>query len=279
MQYRPENPTAAFGPVLTVVNSTISGNSTEIMMTKMAPDGIESGSGGGIFASFGSVVNLLNATITNNSTPGRTGAGIRLDNLDEKPADDGLVVSRSRTEGETMGSVRNTIIAANGDAIDVRGAFFSTGYNLIGNVGEATGFDATGDQVGNPDVPIDPLLDPLDTNGGPTLTHELLPGSPAIDKGGSAPELDTDQRGGDFPRVIDGPIPNADEGNGSDIGAFEVQTLPPTPTPTPVPGRLITIDSVTRTEGNAGNDGIHLQCPGQPTASAGVPGDGAVRDG
>jgi CSLREA domain-containing protein len=62
----------------------------------------------------------------------------------------------------------------------------------------------------------DPLLAPLANNGGPTATHALLPGSPAVDAGDNTACLATDQRG--FPRPIDG-----DE-NGSaicDIGAFE----------------------------------------------------------
>ena len=48
----------------------------------------------------------------------------------------------------------------------------------------------------------DPLLGPLHNNGGPTWTHALLPGSPAIDNGNSFGCLDnnihlltTDQRG------------------------------------------------------------------------------------
>jgi hypothetical protein len=73
-----------------------------------------------------------------------------------------------------------------------------------------------GDQINT-----DPMLGPLQNNGGPTLTHALLPGSQAIDTGDPsfAPPPFTDQRG--FPRVANGRI---------DKGSFEVQ---PTPTPTP----------------------------------------------
>ena len=59
---------------------------------------------------------------------------------------------------------------------------------------------------------VDPLLLPLADNGGPTLTHALAPGSPAIDAGNNSAQLATDQRG--FARVV---------GPGADIGAFEVQ--------------------------------------------------------
>jgi hypothetical protein len=70
----------------------------------------------------------------------------------------------------------------------------------------------------------DPSLGPLVDNGGPTETHALLDGSPAIDSGAQnctdvigAP-LVTDQRG--EPRPVDG---NGDGRTACDIGAFEVQ--------------------------------------------------------
>jgi hypothetical protein len=66
-------------------------------------------------------------------------------------------------------------------------------------------------------ISADPLLGPLQDNGGPTFTHALLEGSPAIDAGNNAAGLDFDQRGDGYPRV---------SGTGADIGAFEVQTTP-----------------------------------------------------
>ncbi|HEY0178192.1 MAG TPA: choice-of-anchor Q domain-containing protein [Dokdonella sp.] len=59
----------------------------------------------------------------------------------------------------------------------------------------------------------DPMLAPLAANGGPTMTHALLPGSPAIDAGNDAAGLDTDQRGPGYARR---------SGLATDIGAFEV---------------------------------------------------------
>ena len=58
----------------------------------------------------------------------------------------------------------------------------------------------------------DPLLLPLTGNGGPTLTHALQAGSPAIDAGSNVMALATDQRGAGYPRV---------SGFAPDIGAFE----------------------------------------------------------
>ncbi|HVZ23621.1 MAG TPA: choice-of-anchor Q domain-containing protein, partial [Vicinamibacterales bacterium] len=60
----------------------------------------------------------------------------------------------------------------------------------------------------------DPMLGPLQDNGGPTRTHALLPGSPAIDNGNNVAALDFDQRGAGFAREV---------GARADIGAFEVQ--------------------------------------------------------
>ena len=83
---------------------------------------------------------------------------------------------------------RNTIIALNTAPVaggpDVFGALTSQGFNLIGNNSGATITPAQfSDQIGTAGAPIDPLLGPLQNNGGPTLTRALLSGSPAIDKG------------------------------------------------------------------------------------------------
>jgi len=60
----------------------------------------------------------------------------------------------------------------------------------------------------------EPLLGPLQDNGGPTQTHALSPGSPAIAHGNNAANLADDQRGTGFLRVV---------GAAADIGAFESQ--------------------------------------------------------
>jgi hypothetical protein len=101
----------------------------------------------------------------------------------------------------------------------------SFGYNLSSDNGGGY-LTAIGDQINT-----DPMLGPLQDNGGATFTHALLPGSPAINAGNpnfTPPPL-YDQRGLGFDRVINGRI---------DIGSFEVQTGPtatPTPMPTPKP--------------------------------------------
>ena len=102
------------------------------------------------------------------------------------------------------------------------GTVTSIGYNLSNDDGG--GFlTAMGDQINT-----DPMLGPLQDNGGPTFTHALLTGSPAIDAGKNFTVGTTDQRGSGFVRTFDNPsIANANGGDGTDIGAFEVQARPP----------------------------------------------------
>ncbi len=105
------------------------------------------------------------------------------------------------------------------------GIIRSLGYNLCSDDGSGF-FTAAGDRIDT-----DPMLGPLHDNGGPTFTHSLLIGSPAIDSGHPSvepysfrPPLVYDQRGTGFARVVNDHV---------DIGAFEVQRAPaPTPTPT-----------------------------------------------
>jgi hypothetical protein len=84
----------------------------------------------------------------------------------------------------------------------------SQGFNLVGdNAGSIITPAQTSDLIGTPGAPIDPLLGPLQYNGGPTFTQALQSNSPAIDRGDpNAPARD--QRG--YVRT-----------GVSDIGAFE----------------------------------------------------------
>jgi hypothetical protein len=92
----------------------------------------------------------------------------------------------------------------------------SLGFNLESL--DQCGFHAGGDQVNK-----NPLLGPLQANGGPTQTMAPAANSPAVDQG-AASGLTADQRG--VVRPIDFPsIPNsaAAGADGSDVGAFELQ--------------------------------------------------------
>jgi len=132
--------------------------------------------------------------------------------------------------GSAMLELDSTILKAGslGENIFNGGTVSSHGYNVSSDDGGGY-LTGPGDQINT-----DPLLGALQDNGGPTFTHEVLLGSPAIDAGDpnfTPPPL-YDQRGPGFDRVVNGRI---------DIGSFEVQgptptpTLTDTPTPTPTP--------------------------------------------
>ena len=166
------------GGTMTITNSTVSGNNAVF-------------NGGGIF-NFGasSTVTLTNSTVTNN-TAGQGGGGIN-------------------NSGTAI--LRNTIVAGNTASTgrDALGTFSSQGNNLIGNTSGAVGFGGS-DILGR-----NPLLGPLQDNGGQTDTHALLSRSPAIDKGTNTGCPSTDQRG--KARPADG---NGDGKARCDIGSFE----------------------------------------------------------
>jgi hypothetical protein len=100
------------------------------------------------------------------------------------------------------------------------GTVTSHGYNLSSDDAGAY-LTGPGDQINT-----DPLLGPLQDNGGPTLTHALLQDSPAIDTGDPnfTPPPFFDQRAVGFDRVVNSRI---------DEGSFEVQGPTPTGTRTP----------------------------------------------
>src|SRR5262249_3705719 len=114
-----------------------------------------------------------------------------------------------------LANISNTLIAGNTTLIsntgpsysadDCNGTITSGDYNLVQNTSGCT-LSGTHNVIG-----LDPLLGPLQNNGGPTQTMALQLGSPAIDTGNSATCAATDQRG--LPR-------NA---GSCDIGAYELQ--------------------------------------------------------
>jgi hypothetical protein len=94
-------------------------------------------------------------------------------------------------------TVRDSIIAQNQapNGPDVSGAVTSLGNNLVGDGTASSGFTGPADQVGTSTKPMNPMLGPLQNNGGPTATMALLAGSPAIAAGDSTNAPTTDQRG------------------------------------------------------------------------------------
>ena len=135
---------------------------------------------------------LTDCTIVSNTPGTATGGGI------------------SNGVGGTI-YVQNSIIA-NNTSNDFSGTLTSLGYNLIGSTnGCALAGNLTGNLYG-----VDPLLGPLQYNGGTTLTHALLTGSPAIDAGPANSPPFFDERGVTRP-----------QGSADDIGAFEFSSVPP----------------------------------------------------
>jgi hypothetical protein len=213
---------------LTVSDSTLAGNSAS-----GSSHGLNC-YGGGIENDFFGTLTVSNSTLSGNSASGgfsNTGGGI--DNAGT------LTVSNSILSGNYAGfgggidnfftgggslQAHNTIIAGNTAPYagpDVYGNLGSQGHNLIGNPQDVTGLVPS--DLRN----VDPLLGPLQDNGGPTPTMALLSGSPAIDAGDNTNAPLWDQRGAPFRRIVHGTI---------DIGAFEVQARGyPRPTPQPLP--------------------------------------------
>ncbi len=199
----------ASGGTVGISNSTISGNTA-------------TSEGGGIYAVY-TAVTLDQDTITNNS--GATIGGVAI--VEGRGKSVGSTQtdaerSEARSAAAAPGQVESsgTIIAGNtGTDVGTVGELIATS-SIIGSIDPGTTFtDNGGNQLG-----VNPLLGPLANNGGPTQTHALLAGSPAIDKGpnpvASFPLNDNDQRGAGFPRVVAGTV---------DVGAFEVQAIVPSP--------------------------------------------------
>ena len=118
----------------------------------------------------------------------------------------------NQTVTATVTRIRGTIVADNFASIapDCSGILSSLGNNLLGNNSECEFVAGRDDLVGTSARPVDPRLAPLQDNGGPTETHALLPGSPAIDAGGGRAAPGTDQRGISRP-----------QGNAADMGSYE----------------------------------------------------------
>ena len=195
--------------VVTVNNSTFSGNYADQFAGGIMNEGNEGGE---------ATVTVTNSTFAGNSSCNcNFFAGAIFNDGNTQP-------------GGAMLEMSNTIFKGgleNPRNIDNQGGVVvSGGYNLTNDAGVLNsnggsgGFNGPGDQLDT-----EPMLGPLQDNGGPTFTHALLLGSPAVDAGDPnfTPPPFFDQRGPGFNRVVNGRI---------DKGSFEVQ-FSPTPTPTP----------------------------------------------
>ena len=214
------------GGTLTLVSCTFSGNTATGGVGSNGSAGGEAFGGALYVASPSHTTTITNCTLSLNSAFGGNGSPAG------QASGGGIYTTGDRVDLKSTIVAANTAFNASAPAPDVSGAFTSQGFNLIGKIDGSTGFPAGTDQTGTIASPLDPMLGTLQDNGGLTQTIALNPGSPAIDKGTSASlfgQLTTDQRGTGFPRTFDDPsVPNATGSDGTDIGAFELQTIAPT---------------------------------------------------
>ncbi len=181
-----------YGAGLTIVNSTFSGNTAFL--------------GGGLYNTGSGTPSLTNVTFAQNGAI--YGGGIYND----------------------QGTIRliNSLLADStngGDCVNsMTGSIHSQSAN---NLMQSTGAQACGlvDGVNGNKIGVNAKLGPLADNGGNTLTHALLIGSPAEGAGRASSCPEVDQRGTVRPRPAN---------TACDIGAYESdQPIPPTETPTP----------------------------------------------
>jgi hypothetical protein len=176
---------------LFMVKDTLTGNSAS------------SGMGGGVANAISGTLIVENSTFSDNFG-GTAGGGI----ISGGDATVTNCTFYNNTAGGLVNgyyktiNVKNTIIA-NNTVYNCSGEITSLGYNL--EDANTCTFTSTGDLI-----QTNPLLGPLADNGGPTLTHALMIGSPAINAGTNIGCPPTDQRG--IVRPLLGTC---------DIGAFE----------------------------------------------------------
>lgn len=108
-------------------------------------------------------------------------------------------------------TLANTIVAEN-DGPNCNESCTSLGRNLDDD--DTCGLDPGMDDL----IFVDPLLEALADNGGPTPTHALASERPAIDAGDESACPPADQRG--VPRPIDG---DEDGTAVCDMGAYEYE--------------------------------------------------------
>jgi cyclophilin family peptidyl-prolyl cis-trans isomerase len=236
-----------------IANSTISGNSagssggglvasayTMVVSHSTISGNLAGARGGGLYQNYGDTT-ILNSTLSLNQASSDGGGVFSRTNAGDSLVIQHATLTRNTSDSDTNGTgsgggiylrsnsgvgavaIEHTIIAGNIDrsnqAPDINNTAATTpatlnqAFTLVGN-NKGSGL-ASSALIGTELAPIDPLLGPLAASGGPTLTHALLAGSPAIDAGDpsfSRP-LTYDQRGAPFLRVQNGRI---------DIGAVEL---------------------------------------------------------
>ena len=203
--------------IVTITDSTLRVNSAntggaiavdgDVTLTRSSVhDNIATGDGGG--ATVGALLSATNSTFSRNGAADR-GGGVVVRSGGVLTLNYATVAENVAVEGGGLrvlnggvAELQNTIVGGNTGGGDCAGAVRSSSNSLDSD--STCGLRDPGDQSNT-----DPLLGPLQDNGGPTLTHALLGGSPAIAAAAPTTAPAIDQRGVPCP-------PSA-----ADIGAFE----------------------------------------------------------
>jgi hypothetical protein len=205
------------GGIVTIINSTIANNSITISCSGMYSHCFAFGGG---ISNEGGQMTIINSTLSGNSVSGGSFGAIYTSITYASLAIYSSTIAGNSASviGGIVGVttvITNSIVANNAGG-NCSAAMASEGYNLSSD--GTCNFSNIGDLNS-----IDPMLGPLQNNGGPTQTQALLSGSPAIDSGnpsgcthGNGRLLKTDQRG--FPR------PDKEDSGGCDMGAYEKQS-------------------------------------------------------
>jgi predicted outer membrane repeat protein len=237
---------------LSMTNDTVTGNSAEFgagidceaggMKTlsncTIANNTTNGGDGGGIFSV--ATLSMTNDTVTNNSAP--IGGGIDCEPGGMTTLINCTIANNTATGGDGGGiwcknaplNLLNTIVSNPGSGAVTENDVYGTITNAQANLFSSSPVIAVGGDLGGNQFNTNPLLGPLQNNGGPTQTMALQAGSPALGKGVSSSSIGmvptTDQIGNPRPA------------NSPSIGACETQFTPspspsPSPSPTSSPGR------------------------------------------
>jgi hypothetical protein len=247
---------AVDGGSLTLIGSTVSGNTgtrgsgvytesssdtTSVIRSSTLSGNSGADFGGGAYFDYSSPATVENSTIYGNTAHnGINGTGAGLYHYGAATGNPGLTVSGSTITHNTAfrrgGGIasndgvgflsnpilQNTIVSGNNSPVGPDLSSYANpikaGFSLIGSVDPATPITQTGPDI----IGQDPQLGPLQNNGGATKTQLPANTSPVINKG-LAFGLTTDQRGGPRPLAFPG-VSNAAGGDGSDIGAVEVES-------------------------------------------------------
>jgi beta-glucanase (GH16 family) len=180
-----------FGSTTTIIRSTISGNIANdvggglrllgdafIVNSTISGNQATGWYGGALFLTDGSL-EMVNSTLVANVSPPWAPAAVFVGTFSDSSASMSLV---------------NSIVAENAS----EGCFLApwgSGFVAISSLGSNLFSDGTCFPVGSDQVVPDACVGGLAANGGPTLTHALLPGSPAIDAADTAVCPTEDQRG------------------------------------------------------------------------------------